>query len=123
MKNKKTAVEYFKLFEEGNLEGLSKMYHDDIHLIDWNGQWKGKEEVLKMNKGLFDSNKVEVVVHEIEQPIFRESRVYCTISITLISDISTEDLKASQDVIVLKVMDIIDFDTKGKITRIEAFNG
>ena len=32
MKNNKTAVEYFKLFEEGNLEGLSKMYHDDIHL-------------------------------------------------------------------------------------------
>ena len=111
--NNKKAVKYFKLFEEGNLEGLSEMYHEDIHLIDWNGEWKGKEEVLKMNKGLFDSNKVEVVVHEIEQPIFRESRVYCTISITLISDTS----------IVLKVMDIIDFDNKGKITRIEAFNG
>ena len=25
MKNNKTAVEYFKLFEEGNLEGLSKV--------------------------------------------------------------------------------------------------
>jgi ketosteroid isomerase-like protein len=113
MKNNKTAVEYFKHFEEGNLKELSKMYHDDIHLIDWNGQWKGKEEVLKMNKGLFDSNKVEVIVHEIEQPIFRESRVYCTISITITSD--TE--------IVLKVIDIIDFDNNGKITRIEAFNG
>jgi len=110
MKNNKTAVEYFKLFEEGNLEGLSKMYHDDIHLIDWNGQWKGKEEVLKMNKDLFDSNDVEVTVHEIEQPIFRESRVYCKISI----DVGG---------VVLKVMDVIDFDTKGKITRIEAFNG
>lgn len=113
MKNNKTAVDYFKHFGEGNLKELSKMYHDDIHLIDWNGQWKGKEEVLKMNKDLFDSNEVEVIVHEIEQPIFRESRVYCTISITITSD--TE--------IVLKVMDIIDFDNKGKITRIEAFNG
>lgn len=113
MKNNKTAVDYFKHFGEGNIKELSKMYHDDIHLIDWNGQWKGKEEVLKMNKDLFDSNEVEVIVHEIEQPIFRESRVYCTISITITSD--TE--------IVLKVMDIIDFDNKGKITRIEAFNG
>lgn len=110
MKNNKTAVEYFKLFGASNLEGLSEIYSDDIHLIDWNGQWKGKEEVLKMNKDLFDSNDVEVTVHEIEQPIFRESRVYCKISI----DVGG---------VVLKVMDVIDFDTKGKITRIEAFNG
>ena len=113
MKNNKAAVEYFKHFGEGNIKELSEMYHDDIHLIDWNGEWKGKEEVLKMNKDLFDSNGVEVIVHEIEQPIFRESRVYCTISITITSD--TE--------IVLKDIDIIDFDNKGKITRIEAFNG
>lgn len=110
MKNNKTAVEYFELFGASNLEGLSEIYSDDIHLIDWNGQWKGKEEVLKMNKDLFDSNDVEVTVHEIEQPIFRESRVYCKISI----DVGG---------VVLKVMDVIDFDTKGKITRIEAFNG
>lgn len=110
MKNNKTAVEYFKLFGASNLEGLSEIYSDDIHLIDWNGQWKGKEEVLKMNKDLFDSNDVEVTAHEIEQPIFRESRVYCKISI----DVGG---------VVLKVMDVIDFDTKGKITRIEAFNG
>ena len=111
-KNKDTAIDYFKSFQEGNIEELSKIYHDDIHLVDWNGQWKGKEEVLNINKGLFDSNmwRNRVVVHEIEQPIFRESRVYCKISI----DVGG---------VVLKVMDVIDFDTKGKITRIEAFNG
>ena len=108
--NKDTAIDYFKLFEEGNIEELSKIYHDDIHLVDWNGQWKGKEEVLKMNKELFDSNNVEVTVHEIEQPIFRESRLYCKISI----DVGG---------VVLKVMDVIDFDYQSKIIKIEAFNG
>jgi len=73
-KNKDTAIDYFKSFQEGNIEELSKIYHDDIHLVDWNGQWKGKEQVLKMYKDLFDSNvwRNRVVVHEIEQPIFRE---------------------------------------------------
>ena len=106
------AVEYFKSFQEGNIRELSKLYHDDIHLVDWNGEWKGKETVLKMNKGLFDSNlwRNRVVVHDIEQPIFRESRLYCKISITVGDD-------------VLKVIDIIDFDYQSKIIKIEAFNG
>ena len=111
-KNKDTAIDYFKSFQEGNIEELSKIYHDDIHLVDWNGEWKGKQTVLKMNKELFDSNmwRNRVVVHEIEQPIFRESRLYCKISITVGDD-------------VLKVVDIIDFDYQSKIIKIEAFNG
>jgi len=111
-KNKDTAIDYFKSFQEGNIEELSKIYHDDIHLVDWNGQWKGKEQVLKMNKDLFDSNvwRNRVVVHEIEQPIVRESRLYCKISITVGDD-------------VLKVIDILDFDEQSKIIKIEAFNG
>jgi len=111
-KNKDTAIDYFKSFQEGNIEELSKIYHDDIHLVDWNGEWKGKQTVLKMNKELFDSNmwRNRVVVHEIEQPIFRESRLYCKISITVGDD-------------VLKVIDIIDFDYQSKIIKIEAFNG
>jgi len=111
-KNKDTVIDYFKSFQEGNIGELSKIYHDNIHLVDWNGEWKGKEEVLKMNKELFDSKlwRNRVIVHETEQPIFRESRLYCKISITVGED-------------VLKVIDIIDFDNKGKITKIEAFNG
>ena len=111
-KNKDTAIDYFKSFQEGNIEELSKIYHDDIHLVDWNGQWKGKEEVLKMNKGLFDSNlwRNRVVVHDIDPLEFNDSRLYCKISITVGDD-------------VLKVIDIIDFDYQSKIIKIEAFNG
>jgi len=110
--NKDTAINYFKSFQEGNIEELSKIYHDDIHLVDWNGQWKGKEEVLKMNKGLFDSNlwRNRVVVHDIDPLEFNDSRLYCKISITVGDD-------------VLKVIDILDFDEQSKIIKIEAFNG
>jgi len=110
--NKDTAIDYFKSFQEGNIEELSKIYHDDIHLVDWNGQWKGKEEVLKMNKGLFDSNlwRNRVVVHDIDPLEFNDSRLYCKISITVGDD-------------VLKVIDILDFDEQSKIIKIEAFNG
>ena len=106
------AVEYFKSFQEGNIRELSKLYHDDIHLVDWNGEWKGKETVLKMNKGLFDSNlrRNRVVVHDIDPLEFNDSRLYCKISITVGDD-------------VLKVIDILDFDEQSKIIKIEAFNG
>ena len=91
---------------------LSKLYQDDIHLIDWNGEWKGKEEVLKMNKELFESNlwRNRVIVHDIEQARLNEKRLYCKISITIGDD-------------VLKIMDILDFDNQSKIIKIEAFNG
>jgi hypothetical protein len=110
--NKSQAVEYFKYFQEGNIGELSKLYQDDIHLIDWNGEWKGKEEVLKMNKELFESNlwRNRVIVHDIEQARLNEKRLYCKISITIGDD-------------VLKIMDILDFDNQSKIIKIEAFNG
>mgnify|MGYP001574293611 FL=1 len=113
MKNSlNNATEYFKLFGAGNLEGLSEMYSDDIHLIDWNGQWKGKEEVLKMNKVLFDSTTLSVTVHLVDGSGFLapEERIYCFISIQVGDE-------------VIKVMDVIDFNENGKIIKIEAFKG
>jgi len=110
--NKSTVMSYFKYFQEGNLEELSKLYHDDVHLIDWNGEWKGKEEVLKMNKELFESDvwRYRVIVTDVEQPVFRDSRLYCKIQITIGND-------------TLKVLDVIDLNTKGEIIKIEAYNG
>lgn len=113
MKNSlNNAIEYFKLFGAGNLEGLSKMYSDEIHLTDWNGQWKGKEEVLKMNKGLFDSTTLSVTVHSVDGSDFLapKQKVYCHILIQVGDD-------------VIKVMDVIDFNENGKIIKIEAFKG
>ena len=58
MKIKEKALEYFKLFEEGNDIGLSEIYDEKIVLIDWNGKWESKSEVIKMNQELFEGSKI-----------------------------------------------------------------
>lgn len=110
--NESTVMSYFKYFQEGNMEELSKLYHDDIHLVDWNGEWNGKEDVLKMNKELFESDlwRYRVIVTDVEQPEFMDSRLYCKIAITIGND-------------VLKILDVIDLSTNGKIIKIEAYKG
>lgn len=114
MKIKEKALEYFKLFEEGNDIGLSEIYHENIHLIDWNGEWKSKSEVLRMNRELFEDSTISVYVEDVQVGMspagFPSDRVYCKIKIKVNDD-------------TLKVMDVIDFDEERKIIKIEAYNG
>lgn len=107
MKIKEKVVEYFRLFGERNLEGLSKIYDDEIHLIDWNGKWVSKTEVLKMNESLFSNNKILINIIEIQNV---DKKAYCKIEIQVNDDL-------------LKVMDVIDFNEEGNIIKIEAYNG
>ncbi len=45
---------YFELFSTKNVKGLeNEIYADNIHLRDWNGEWRGKQAVLEMNENLF----------------------------------------------------------------------
>jgi hypothetical protein len=48
------AISYFNAFKSKNLESLSNLYDDKIKLLDWNGEWNGKEDVLNMNSNLFE---------------------------------------------------------------------
>jgi hypothetical protein len=107
MKIKDRAMEYFKLFEESNLSRLSEIYHERIHLIDWNGEWSSKRDVLEMNKSLFNNNKISVKIIELHEI---DNRAYCKIEIKINDEI-------------LKVMDVVDFSQDGKITKIEAYKG
>ena len=107
MKINEKAVEYFRLFEERNLEGLAKIYDDEIHLIDWNGEWSSKRDVLEMNKSLFNNNKISVKIIQIQNV---DKKAYCKIEIQVNDDL-------------LKVMDVIDFNKEGNIIKIEAYNG
>ena len=106
------SEKYFQLFDENNLDGLKEIYDTKIHLIDWNGEWKGKESVLAMNEDLFKSKpKVKVLeIIQVDKEADSLQRTYCKIEIT-IGDTT------------LKVMDVIDWTDKFKIAKIEAFNG
>lgn len=98
---------YFELFSTKNVKGLeNEIYADDVHLRDWNGEWKGKFSVLEMNENLF-INEFTIDVEDIK--LADQSTI---VMFTLhISDTQ------------YKVVDIIDWDENGKIKRILAYNG
>ena len=37
-----------------------------IVLIDWNGKWESKSEVIKMNQELFEGSQISVNVEDIQ---------------------------------------------------------
>jgi hypothetical protein len=98
---------YFELFSSKNVKGLeNEIYADNVHLRDWNGEWKGKQAVLIMNETLFD-NDFKVVVEDIKQ---------ADTTTIVMFDLHIHDT-------ILKVVDIIDWDDDLKIKRILAYNG
>ena len=103
----KLSRKYFELFSEGDINGLRNIYDNNILLIDWKGQWSGIDEVLNMNRSLFDEFSPNVEIKKID---FVVNRTYCLIHI-----------KVGEE--ILKVIDVIDFSNDGKIIRIEAFKG
>jgi len=98
------SLEYFKLFNEYDIAGLKNLYETDIELVDWVVNKIGVDEVLKINKELFDMN-ISVNVSNVE----------CNENIT----INTIDVKIGNETI--KVTDKITWSDNLKIKKIEAF--
>ena len=98
---------YFELFSTKNVKGLeNEIYADKVHLRDWNGEWKGKQAVLEMNESLF-INEFTIDIEDIK--LSEQS----TIVLFTLHILDTQ----------YKVVDIIDWDSEGKIERILAYNG
>jgi hypothetical protein len=53
MKDK--AKEYFRLFSEKDLNGLSDVFDDEATLRDWNIEAEGKANVFLAMKAIFDA--------------------------------------------------------------------
>ena len=98
-------LDYFKAFNEKDLETLSHLYSDDVTLKDWTGSWETKEMVLEENNTLFTSQPhLVITLNRIEN---KSNTSYCYISIGL------EDTK-------LEVLDCISFNEGGEISHIQA---
>lgn len=98
---------YFELFSTKNVKGLeNEIYADNIHLRDWNGEWKGKQAVLEMNENLFQS-EFSITIQNIKK-LDRTTYVQFTLSI---ADTT------------YRVFDIIEWDDAGNINKIYAYNG
>ena len=103
------AQSYFKIFSEKNINGLREMFDDNVTLRDWEIDKQGIENVLKANLNIFQNVKT---IKAIPQNIVSENNfVFAELKIIVNGD---EELK---------VVDIIEFNKKGKIISIKAFKG
>tara|TARA_B100002051_G_scaffold215992_1_gene208410 strand:+ start:277 stop:612 length:336 start_codon:yes stop_codon:yes gene_type:complete len=106
---KDSAQSYFKIFSEKNINGLREMFDDNVTLRDWEIDKQGIENVLKANLNIFQNVKT---IKAIPQNIVSENNfVFAELKIIVNGD---EELK---------VVDIIEFNKKGKIISIKAFKG
>ena len=106
---KNIALLYFKTFSQKNLNGLKKMFDDDVTLRDWDIDEKGIKNVLKANLNIFQNVKK---INVIPQNIIAENN-FISAELKIIVNDSEE----------LKVVDLIEFNKKGKIISIKAFKG
>ena len=104
------AEKYFKLFSEKDLEGLDELFDADATLRDWEIEATGLEEVLKTYKNIFES---------VDNIKVRPLRIYNDGNI-VVAELDI-DINNGQEKIL--VVDIIEYNKKGKICAIRAFKG
>lgn len=108
MNLKRHAINYFKLFSSKDLDGLINLFDQKIILKDWLVEIKGINNIIKFNKKAFKKfKKISVKVEEIYINNKKKS-VACKIIIKL-------------DKLKLNVIDLIYFNQKKKIIKIEAY--
>ena len=106
---KDSAQSYFTIFSEKNIDGLREMFDDNVTLRDWDIDKKGIESVLKANLNIFQNVNT---INAIPQNIISENNcVFAELKIVV------------NDNDELKVVDVIEFNKKGKIISIKAFKG
>ena len=106
---KKTAASYFEAFSQKNLSKLRDMFDDNVILRDWEIKEEGIENVLQANSRIFQGVKT---ITAIPLNILSEGNL---ISAELEITINSRDQ--------LKVVDLIEFNSSGKIVSIKAFKG
>lgn len=103
----KLTNEYFDLFSNKNIDGLSNLFDDNIELKDWDVDAKNKENVLNSIKNIFNS------VESIKTIPIK----YYQDDLTICCDIYIEINNKEK----INVMDVITFNNLGKIKKIKAF--
>ncbi len=99
---------YFKVFSNKDIDTLSKMFSDEVKLVDWNISAFGKNEVLKANENIFKNVK-SIEVTPIE--FYSNSDTSYSVKISIVVD----------KIEILEVIDVIKFDENGLINSIEAY--
>ena len=110
---KACALKYFQHFSLKDINKLADMFATDVWLEDWENSASGQAEVLGVNQQIFD-NVRNIVVSP--GSLYQEDYVVTAMLVIWITD-----LNGNLDII--KVCDVIEFDTYGKIKSITAYKG
>lgn len=99
---------YFKYFQKKDIKSLSSIFANIIYLEDWENKIKGKKKNLIFLKNIFSKNSFKIKVQNF---FLHKSKkiIICQILITL------KNKKK------IKVVDVISFNNKFKIIKIEAY--
>ncbi len=107
--NKKTALSYLEKYAEKDLESITKLFSEDIVLRDWKIRVEGIEKAISETEKNFNA------ANTLQIDILSQFENHKTIALELkITINNTEELY---------VIDIIQFNSEGKICLIKAFRG
>ena len=102
----KIIFDYFKYWEDKNIDGLDSLLDDNIYLKDWDNSIRGIDNVRKLNNDFF--NNVENIDLNIQ-------------SFSVTNNTGFAHLKIKIDNNEIEVVDKIMIGSSGKITSIQAF--
>ena len=103
------TLNYFRTFSNQDVDGLRELFSRDVSLRDWEISANGINDVIIANKAIFDSVK--------------------GISIIPIEICETGNITASEieihinDEEALRVVDVLEFNSDGKIFAVRAYKG
>ena len=102
------STKYFKLFENKNIDELSKLFSHSVILKDWEIKIKGRKKLINFLTKVFAANsfKIKIIDH-----FTNEVKKIIAFKIII-------TLKGKKK---LQVIDIIHFDKNLKIKKIEAY--
>ncbi|MBN09298.1 MAG: hypothetical protein CMC79_02860 [Flavobacteriaceae bacterium] len=99
---------YFYFWKSKNIKELSKLFDNGVILQDWENVVNGKEDLIKFNTQFFNS------VDNIELDV---------VNIYNYSNITFSELIIRVNNNIIKVLDKIEYNKKGLITKITAYKG
>ena len=98
---------YFKCFQNKNLKELENIFANTIYLVDWENKIKGKKKNLNFLKKIFIKNTFQIQLKNFF--LHKNKRI---ISIQILIKLKNKKIK---------VIDIISFNKKYEITKIQAY--
>ncbi len=100
------GYDYFSIFSDKNIDALGERFAEDITLTDWENSAQGKNDVLEINSNIFTA--VNSIMLEVEKVWSND--------LSLVAE-----LRINVDGNILKVVDILEFNSELKIKAIRAY--